>query len=68
VPYKGPLEDTVYQIIGGLRAGMGLCGAANLTELKKKTEMVKISPAGMSESHPHSVSVTKEAPNYRRMY
>lgn len=68
VPYKGPLEDTVYQIIGGLRAGMGLCGAANLMELKEKTEMVKISPAGMSESHPHTISVTKEAPNYRRMY
>lgn len=68
VPYKGSLEDTVYQMIGGLRSGMGLSGAANLKELKEKSKMVRISPAGMSESHPHSVPITKESPNYRRMF
>lgn len=68
VPYKGPLEDTVYQMVGGLRSGMGLCGASNLSDLYRKSEMVKITAAGMSESHPHSVPITKEAPNYRRMY
>ena len=68
VPYKGLLADTVYQMIGGIRSGMGLCGAANLKELKDKSQMVRISSAGMTESHPHSVSITKEAPNYRRLY
>ncbi len=68
VPYKGVLADTVYQMVGGIRSGMGLCGTANLKELKEKSQMVRISPAGMTESHPHSVSITKEAPNYRRMY
>ncbi len=68
VPFKVMLADTVYQMIGGLRSGMGLCGSANLKELKEKSQMVRISPAGMTESHPHSVSITKEAPNYRRMY
>ncbi len=68
VPFKGMLADTVYQMIGGIRSGMGLCGSANLKELKEKSQMVRISPAGMTESHPHSVSITKEAPNYRRMY
>ncbi len=68
VPYKGPLEDTVYQLVGGLRAGMGICGAARLSDLREKSTMVRISPAGVAESHPHSVSITKEAPNYRRPY
>lgn len=68
VPYKGLLADTVYQMVGGLRSGMGLCGCANLKELKENSQMVRISPAGMTESHPHSVSITKEAPNYRRMF
>ena len=68
VPFKGALSDTVYQMIGGIRSGMGLCGTANLKELREKSQMVRISPAGMTESHPHSVSITKEAPNYRRMY
>ena len=68
VPFKGMLADTVYQMIGGIRSGMGLCGSANLKELKEKSQMVRISPAGMIESHPHSISITKEAPNYRRMY
>ncbi|NOY89428.1 MAG: IMP dehydrogenase [FCB group bacterium] len=68
VPYKGPLADTVYQMIGGIRAGMGLCGAFNLKELTEKSKMIRITTAGMMESHPHSVPITKEAPNYRRMY
>jgi len=68
VPFKGPLSDTIYQMVGGLRSGMGLCGSANLSELRSKSQMVRITSAGISESHPHSVPITKEAPNYRRMY
>ena len=68
VPFKGPLADTVDQLLGGLRSGMGLCGAADLEKLKQDAKMVRITSAGMTESHPHSVPITKEAPNYRRMY
>ncbi len=68
VPFKGPLADTVHQLIGGLRAGMGICGAPNLREFNRRAKMVRITAAGMTESHPHSVPITKEAPNYRRMY
>jgi IMP dehydrogenase len=64
VPYKGPLADTVYQLLGGLRAGMGYCGVANIDELKTKTKFIQISNAGYRESHPHDVQITKEAPNY----
>jgi IMP dehydrogenase len=64
VPYKGPLKDFLYQLIGGLRAGMGYCGAANLDELKAKAEFVEISSAGLKESHPHDIRITKETPNY----
>jgi len=67
VPYKGELASTVYQLIGGLRSGMGICGAANISELQKKARFLKVSHAGSIESHPHSVSISKEAPNYRRM-
>lgn len=65
VPYKGPLSDTIYQLVGGLKASMGYCGAKNLNELRTKTKFVKITNAGLKESHPHDVSITKEAPNYR---
>jgi IMP dehydrogenase len=68
VPYKGRLQELVYQLVGGLRAGMGLCGTANLDELAKKSEMVRITHAGIIESHPHSVPITKETPNYRRHF
>jgi IMP dehydrogenase len=68
VPFKGPLADTVSQLLGGLRSGMGLCGAADLKELSARAKLVRITSAGMLESHPHSVPITKEAPNYRRMY
>jgi IMP dehydrogenase len=64
VPYKGPLADTVYQLIGGLRASMGYCGAKNIKELKAKTRFIKITASGLKESHPHDVIITKEAPNY----
>ncbi|MCP5062759.1 MAG: IMP dehydrogenase, partial [Ignavibacteriae bacterium] len=64
VPFKGPLSDTVYQFIGGLRAAMGYCGASNISEFKDKTRFVKISSSGLRESHPHDVIITKESPNY----
>lgn len=64
VPYKGPLSDTVYQIIGGLRASMGYCGAKDIQEMQKKTKFVKVTNSGLRESHPHDVKITKEAPNY----
>lgn len=64
VAYKGPLADTIHQLLGGLRAGMGYCGTHNLSELQNDTYFVKISGAGLRESHPHDVQITKEAPNY----
>ncbi len=65
VPYKGSLADTIYQFIGGLRAAMGYCGAKTINDLKTKSKFVKISNAGLRESHPHDVLVTEEAPNYQ---
>ena len=65
VSYKGSLASNVFQLIGGLRAGMGYCGARNIEELKKKARFIKITQAGLRESHPHDVIITKEAPNYR---
>lgn len=67
VPYKGPLADTIYQLVGGLRAGMGYCGTKNLEELREKTQFVRMTGAGLRESHPHDVQITKEAPNYSLM-
>jgi len=64
VPYKGPLADAVYQLIGGLRSGMGYCGARNIRELQRKATFVRITNAGLRESHVHDVVITKEAPNY----
>jgi IMP dehydrogenase len=64
VPYRGTLGDFIYQLVGGLRAGMGYCGAQNIEELKKKSRFVRISAASVSESHPHDIQITKEAPNY----
>ncbi len=66
VPYRGPLEDIVYQLIGGLRAGMGYCGVKNIEELKTKTKFVKITNAGLLESHPHDIFITKEESNYTK--
>lgn len=64
VPHKGPLGDTIYQLVGGLRSAMGYCGAKNIHEMKTKTKFVQITNAGLKESHPHDVKITKEAPNY----
>ncbi len=64
VPYRGPLSATVFQLVGGLRAGMGYCGARTIDELRSKARFVRITHAGLIESHPHDVSITKEAPNY----
>ena len=64
VPYKGPVTDTVFQMIGGLRSGMGYCGAADLAELREKARFLRITPGGLRESHPHDVTITREAPNY----
>ena len=64
VPYKGLLSDTIYQLMGGLKAGMGYCGCATIEELKTKTQFIRITNAGLKESHPHDVYITKEAPNY----
>ena len=65
VPYKGPLHDYVFQLVGGLRSGMGYAGAAALEDLRTKTKLMRITNAGLIESHPHDVIVTKEAPNYQ---
>ncbi|EEL52597.1 Inosine-5'-monophosphate dehydrogenase [Bacillus cereus Rock3-44] len=64
VPYKGPLADTVHQLVGGLRAGMGYCGANDLEFLRENAQFIRMSGAGLRESHPHHVQITKEAPNY----
>jgi IMP dehydrogenase len=64
VPYKGPLSDTIYQLLGGLRSGMGYTGCKNIQELKTKTRFVRQTSAGLRESHPHDIQITKESPNY----
>jgi IMP dehydrogenase len=66
VPYKGPVQAVVHQLVGGLRQSMGYCGAATIDEMKSKTQFVRITAAGLQESHPHDMTITKEAPNYRR--
>ncbi|MCI0405664.1 MAG: IMP dehydrogenase [candidate division Zixibacteria bacterium] len=65
VPYKGSLSESVYQLVGGLRSGMGICGARTIAELRTKAQMIRITNAGLKESHPHNVTITKESPNYR---
>jgi len=64
IPYKGPLKDTIHQLIGGLRAGMGYCGTKTIEELRNDSQFIRITGAGLRESHPHDVQITKEAPNY----
>lgn len=64
VPYKGPISDTVFQLVGGLRSGMGYCGAADLPELRENARFLRITTGGLRESHPHDVTITREAPNY----
>ncbi len=64
VPYKGPVAETIFQLVGGLKSGMGYCGCANLKELHEKAKLIRITDSGLRESHPHDVYITKEAPNY----
>jgi len=65
VPFKGSLSEVIYQMIGGLRAGMGYCGAADIPALQQ-AQFVRVTNAGVQESHPHDVTITREAPNYSR--
>lgn len=67
VPFKGPLSDTVFQLVGGLRSSMGYCGAPTIEEMKQNSEFMRITSAGLTESHPHDIFITKESPNYSRM-
>jgi IMP dehydrogenase len=64
VPYKGPVSDVLYQMVGGLRSGMGYVGVSSIDELRTDTRFVRITSAGLRESHPHDVTITREAPNY----
>src|SRR5690606_8887287 len=66
VAYKGNLSEIVYQYVGGLRSGMGYCGAPNIASLQKNAQFIKISNAGITESHAHDIEITREAPNYSR--
>jgi IMP dehydrogenase len=64
VAYKGPLANIIYQLVGGLRQAMGYCGAATVEELRERGRFIRITDAGLRESHPHDITITKEAPNY----
>jgi IMP dehydrogenase len=64
VPYKGNVADTVYQLVGGLRAAMGYCGCSTLEEMRHHAQFVRMTSAGLRESHPHDIIITKESPNY----
>jgi IMP dehydrogenase len=64
VPYKGPVGDVLFQMIGGLRSGMGYAGCGTIEQLRTEAEFVRITTAGLRESHPHDVTITREAPNY----
>jgi IMP dehydrogenase len=64
VPYKGPVADVLFQMVGGLRSGMGYVGCATIDELRTHAKFVRVTAAGLRESHPHDVQITREAPNY----
>ena len=64
VPYRGSLSDFVYQLVGGLRAGMGYCGAGTIEKLRKEAKFYRISSASLTENHPHDIAITHESPNY----
>jgi IMP dehydrogenase len=68
VPFKGPLSDFVYQLVGGLRAGMGYCGTPTIDDLRKDAQFIQVSAASVRESHPHDIAITQEAPNYSPEY
>ena len=65
VPFRGPVRNSIFQLIGGLKSSMGYCGAKNLSSFYKNSHFIEISSAGVKESHPHEVSIIKEAPNYQ---
>jgi IMP dehydrogenase len=65
VPYKGPVEETIFQLMGGLRAGMGMTGAKTIIELQNNVDFIKVTWSGLTESHPHNIQITQEAPNYQ---
>jgi IMP dehydrogenase len=64
VPYKGPLADYVFQLVGGIKAGMGYCGTRTIEELRTKTRFIQVTGASVQEGHPHDIVITQEAPNY----
>ena len=66
VAYKGPIKETISQLLGGIRSSMGYCGVRNIKDFHKKSEFIQITSAGVKESHPHDVNITKESPNYRK--
>ena len=68
VPFKGPLGSFLYQLVGGLRAGMGYCGTRTIEELRTEARFLQVSPASVRESHPHDINITQEAPNYTTEY
>ncbi len=68
VPFKGPLSTFIYQLVGGLRAGMGYCGTRNIDELRSAARFIQVSAASVRESHPHDIAITQEAPNYTAEY
>jgi IMP dehydrogenase len=68
VPFKGSLGPFVYQLVGGLRAGMGYCGTKTIEELRKDSRFIQVTPASVRESHPHDITITQEAPNYSTEY
>jgi IMP dehydrogenase len=65
VPHRGPLADFIYQLVGGLRAGMGYIGARQVREIADKAVFIRVSPSSVTEGHPHDITITQEAPNYR---
>ena len=66
VPFKGEVKETIHQLIGGVRSSMGYCGATSIQEFYKKAKFIRITGAGIKESHPHDMNITKESPNYRK--
>jgi IMP dehydrogenase len=68
VPYRGPLGEFVYQMVGGLRAAMGYCGAGDIASLRRNARFIRVSSAGLVESHPHDITITRESPNYSVEY
>ena len=68
VPYKGELSEFLYQLVGGLRAGMGYCGTKTIEELRTDARFIQVSPASVRENHPHDIAITQEAPNYTAEY